>query len=73
MPGLTPGEQRIMDLWDAGLPMAAIARRLDAPRARIAKAITAYHDDGEQARDNSHMVRASARLAAAINRAGGHP
>lgn len=68
MPGLTPGEERIMDLWDAGRSMQTIARDLGATLQRVRRVVTYYNGDGELAAQNHAMAAACAQLAAAINR-----
>lgn len=68
MPGLTPVEAHVMDMWDAGMGSIAIARATGARHDRIARIVGVYHDDGEHGRERKAMARACSRLAAAINR-----
>lgn len=69
MPGLTPGEERVMDLWDAGLSTTAIGRALALPQDRIIRTVSYYHDSGDHTRERSAMARASDQLATAIQQA----
>lgn len=69
MAGLTPGEARVMDLWDAGHSVRAIALHTGGHHDRVKAIVSTYHDDGEHQRSGNAMARGSAKLAAAINQA----
>ena len=63
---LSPTNQNIVDLWDAGLSIEQIGERMGLTRARVAKGIErggAGYDNGQATRDRA----ATARLAQAIH------
>ena len=64
---LTPREQAVMDCWDAGQTLAAIARHTGTPRRKVSNIVSNYHDDGGFDRD---IRQGSARLLAALRREG---
>jgi hypothetical protein len=67
--GLTPQEERIMDLWDDGRSAREIHTRTGIPARTVSKAVTMYHSDADDGRERRMLAQGSARLLAAIERA----
>lgn len=65
--GLTAGEARIMDLWDGGLSVDLIAIQTRQDRRYVSKVVSMYQIGGADA-DSRMAARATAQLAAAIQR-----
>lgn len=66
--GLTPQETEIMDLWDNGCGMAAIARQCAVSRSRVERTVSTYHDS-ESKRIRIALQTGSVRLLAALQQA----
>lgn len=73
MSQLTLQEQKIMDLFDAGLNAHSIARRTGFPLSSIAKTISQYsYSFASDRRHEAAMSRGSATLLRGLRAAGGH-
>lgn len=66
--GLTPKELAIMDRWDAGMPIAKIARELGKPVDRVRNLIIYYDGAADRRTSDRAMAAASAQLLRAIQR-----
>jgi len=66
--GLNPKEEAIMDLWDAGLPEAEIARRLDMSPAYVKATVTTMAES-EVDRWHLRARAATERLGMAVAKA----
>jgi hypothetical protein len=64
--GLTPYELEIMELWDGGMGMTAIHRRLGKPLKKIRSTVSLYHAEHEQRDDATSIAAGSAALRDAI-------
>lgn len=64
--GLTPQERLIMDRWDGGQSIRAIARDLGKPITRVRNLVIYYDGAAEQRLSNRAVGAGSAQLLRAI-------
>jgi hypothetical protein len=73
MPGLTPGEQAVMTLFELGYSASDIACELSISTARAAAIISTYDDNPANDRHREALIRnGSRRLLKRLQSAGGH-
>ncbi len=64
--GLTPQERQVMDRWDGGQSIRAIARDLGKPVTRVRNLVIYYDGAAEQRLSNRAVAAGSAQLLRAI-------
>lgn len=69
--GLTQRERDVMDRWDAGVAIGAIAKATGLSRQNVSSIVSHYHDAGEESAANAGVRRATKALADAIAASGG--
>lgn len=63
---LARGERAVLELWDEGVPMHRIARRLDMSRKRVGSIVTSLTGDDDHRRHRKAMVDSNTAFLAAL-------